>query len=188
MPLLVFSLYRRGYLPGYPGKAPRGIHPRHVRHAVLPAPRHHRLPVHPGISRAEGEGGTRSIPKNRENKKWKFSFSHQRHALLTSFNIFVVTYMWLTFCQNWSTCYYFPQKKLIFFNSLFFGIARNTCTTRSHTKVWMPYGHIPQQICGILHERFVWNIFVSPEMLITSKSENAQLYQRLVPEVIKQLQ
>ncbi len=33
----------------------------------------------------------RAIPENREIKKWKFSFFHQRHALLTSFDIFVVT-------------------------------------------------------------------------------------------------
>ncbi len=33
-----------------------------------------------------------AIPENREFKKWKFSFFHQRHTLLTSFDIFVVTY------------------------------------------------------------------------------------------------
>ena len=33
-----------------------------------------------------------AIPENREFKKWKFSFFHQRHALSTSFDIFVVTY------------------------------------------------------------------------------------------------
>ncbi len=30
--------------------------------------------------------------------------------------------------------------------------------TRNHTKVWMPCGHIPQNICGILRDSFVWNI------------------------------
>ena len=32
-----------------------------------------------------------AIPENREFIKWKFSFFHQRHALSTSFDIFVVT-------------------------------------------------------------------------------------------------
>ena len=41
---------------------------------------------------------------------------------------------------------------------------------RSHTKVWMPCRIIPQQICGILQERFVWNIFVCPEILITKRA------------------
>ena len=55
----------------------------------------------------------------------KFSFFCHRHALLTSFDIFVVTYIeWLTFCQNLLTCYYFLWKKLNFhfFNPLFSGI------------------------------------------------------------------
>ncbi len=34
-----------------------------------------------------------AIPENREIKKWKFSFFHQRHELSTSFDIFVVTYL-----------------------------------------------------------------------------------------------
>ncbi len=33
-----------------------------------------------------------AIPENREMKKMKFSFFHQRHALPTSFDIFAVTY------------------------------------------------------------------------------------------------
>ena len=33
-----------------------------------------------------------ATPENREIKKWKFSFFRQRHALLASFDIFVVTY------------------------------------------------------------------------------------------------
>ncbi len=33
-----------------------------------------------------------AIPENKEFKKWKFSFFYQRHALSTSFDIFVVTY------------------------------------------------------------------------------------------------
>ena len=33
-----------------------------------------------------------AIPENRETKKMKFSFFHQRHALLMSFEIVMVTY------------------------------------------------------------------------------------------------
>ncbi len=59
--------------------------------------------------------------KTNELKKKEILFFHQRHALLMSLDIFVVTYV-TTFCQNWSTCYYFLWKKLnfhFFLNSLF---------------------------------------------------------------------
>ena len=49
-----------------------------------------------------------------KSKKMTFSFFPQRHALLTSFDILVVTLEWQTFCQNSSTCYYFLQKKTEF--------------------------------------------------------------------------
>ncbi len=41
-----------------------------------------------------------AIPENRELKKWKFSFFHQRYTLLTSFDIFVVTYSVTNFLQK----------------------------------------------------------------------------------------
>ena len=73
-----------------------------------------------------------AIPENREMKEMKFSFFfHQRHALSTSFGNFVVTSEWLTFCQNWWTCYYFLWKKLNFhfLNSPIFGCCPVYITT-----------------------------------------------------------
>ncbi len=58
---------------------------------------------------------TGAIPENREIQKKRNSvFFCHRHALSPSFDIFVVTVEWLTFCQNSSTCYYFLQNKLNF--------------------------------------------------------------------------
>ena len=64
--------------------------------------------------------GRTAIPENREFKKWKFSFFCQRHALSTSFDIFVVTYRVTKFLpklmdmllfsmeKNWISIFCFP--------------------------------------------------------------------------------
>ncbi len=59
--------------------------------------------------------GPPAIRENREFKKWKFSFFHQRHALSISFDIFVVTYRVTFFFAK--TCWHaiiFYGKKLNF--------------------------------------------------------------------------
>ncbi len=56
-----------------------------------------------------------AIPENREFKKWKFSFFHLRHALWTSFDIFVVAHRVTNFLPK--TCWHaiiFYRKKLNF--------------------------------------------------------------------------
>ena len=52
-----------------------------------------------------------AIPENRESKKWKFSFFRQRHALLTSFDIFVVTYRVTNFLAKLVHMLLFSTKK-----------------------------------------------------------------------------
>ena len=67
---------------------------------------------YPGFS--AGEGLYRKIGKSKNGNS---VFFRQRHALSTSFDIFVVTYRVTNFCQNSWTCYYFlflGGKKLNF--------------------------------------------------------------------------
>ena len=69
---------------------------------------------------------TPAIPEKRENKKWKFSFFHQRHALLMNFDIFVVTYRVTNFLPKLVNMPLFSAEKnwiSIFCFPLFLGIA-----------------------------------------------------------------
>ena len=70
----------------------------------------------------------RAIPENREFKKWKFSFFHQRHALLTSFDIFVVTYRVKNFLPKLLDMLLFSTEKTEFPFLVFhiFGLYRPT--------------------------------------------------------------
>ncbi len=52
-----------------------------------------------------------AIPENRELKKWKFSFFGQRQALLTSFDIFVITYRVTNFLPNLVNMLLFSMEK-----------------------------------------------------------------------------
>ncbi len=80
-----------------------------------------------GILKASQGWCYMAIPENREFKKWKFSFFHQRHALSMIFDIFVITYR--------VTCYYFLWKKLNFhfWFSPIFGLCRATPGKRRET-------------------------------------------------------
>ncbi len=78
------------------------------------------------------------------NKKWKFSFFHQRHALWTSFlTFFVVAHtvtnfltkledMLLIFCGKIWISFFFP-------NSLFFGVAGARCKAGNANVHFKPY-------------------------------------------------
>ena len=55
-----------------------------------------------------------AIPENREIKKWKFSFFCQRHALSTSFDIFVVTYRGTNFLPKLVNMLLFSTEKTEF--------------------------------------------------------------------------
>ena len=56
----------------------------------------------------------KAIPENREIKKWKLSFFHQRHALSMSFNIFVVTYRVTNFLPKLINMLLFSREKTEF--------------------------------------------------------------------------
>ncbi len=56
----------------------------------------------------------RAIPENREFQKWKLSFFHQRHALLTSFDIFVITYRVTNFLPKLLDMLLFSTEKTEF--------------------------------------------------------------------------
>ncbi len=68
----------------------------------------------------------RAIPENRDMNKINCSFFHQRHALLTSFDIFVVTYRVTNALPKLLDILLFSMVKTefqFFFNSLFWGFA-----------------------------------------------------------------
>ncbi len=65
------------------------------------------------------ERSKQAIPENREFRKWKFSFSHQRHALSTSFDIFVVTYRVTNFLPKLIYMLLFSTEKTEFLVSVF---------------------------------------------------------------------
>ncbi len=56
----------------------------------------------------------RAIPENREFKKCKFNFFYQRHALSTSFDIFVVTYRVTNFLPKLVNMLLFSREKTKF--------------------------------------------------------------------------
>ena len=68
-----------------------------------------------------------AISKNRELKKMKFSFFPLKTCIVKFWHLCsYIPIEWLTFCQNWLTCYYFLLKKLnfhFFLIPLFLGIA-----------------------------------------------------------------
>ncbi len=81
------------------------------------------------LSLKDAHTRTNAVGKYRD-QKWKYSLFHQRHALLTSFGIFVVTPTeWPTLCQNWWACHYFVRNKLNFHLSKLYFIKLSTQRT-----------------------------------------------------------
>ena len=60
------------------------------------------------------QGSTLAIPENREFQKWKLSFFGQRHTLLTSFHIFVITYRVTNFLPKLIDMLLFSTEKTEF--------------------------------------------------------------------------
>ncbi len=105
-----------------------------------------RLAFNKGLTRSDQvrmliRKGTAAIPKIGTRKKWNSFFSHQRHALSASFDIFVVTYRVTNFLPKLVNMLLFSAEKnwiSIFWNPLFLGIAgRATKPERSNqTFAW----------------------------------------------------
>ena len=80
-------------------------------------PSHHRSVIHtyhPEVSLSHQYAFPQAILENREFKKWKFSFFPQRHALSTSFEIFVVTYGVTNFLPKLTDMLLFSTEKTEF--------------------------------------------------------------------------
>ena len=105
-----------------------------------------------GVWRGECHTAKRwlATPENREIKKMKFSFFHQRHELSTSFDIFVVTYRVTKFLLKLIDTLLFSLEKsefLFFWIPLFSGIAevvdQRSC---SSLKNWKHQKKTPNRI------------------------------------------
>ncbi len=93
----------------------------------------------------------------REVKKWKFSFFHQRHALSTSFDIFVVTYRVTNFLPNLFDMLLFCMKKKLNLHFWFSPIFR-LCQ-----RVVMAWWHCPVHIFLLARQEKGWNFLLNLE-------------------------
>ncbi len=97
-----------------------------------------RMPGQEDMYCLQDSWGKLAIPENRKFKKRKSSFFHQRHALWTSLDIFVVTYRVTNFLPKLlNMLLFFYGKKLNFYllNSPIFRCCRKTHRLRGHNPV-----------------------------------------------------
>ena len=94
-----------------------------------------------------------AIPENREMKKMKFSFFHQRHILLKSFDIFSVTYGVTNFLPKLVNIFCRKKLNFHFFEFPYF-LVLPTCCSSNRTKQVVP---VRDRDIGWHHQLF-WRI------------------------------
>ncbi len=93
-----------------------------------------------------------AIPENKDMKRMKFSFFHQRHALSTSFDIFVVTYRVTNFLPKlMDMLLFFGEKtEFPFFEIPYFRVLRVGWYCGGGHRVWpetLPFARIVSKQC-----------------------------------------